>query len=134
MPLLEALRQRPEVVLGLLTGNLARGAELKLRHYGVWEFFEFGAYADDHHDRNELGRFACQRLREKHGIDLPCERIFVLGDTPHDIACARAIGARAIAVATGGSTREQLAKAAPDYLFDDFTDVDAVLAALQPSL
>lgn len=128
VPLLEALRQRPDIALGLLTGNLARGAELKLTHYDVWHYFEFGAYANDHHDRNELGRFACARLRERHGIDLPCDRIFILGDTPHDIACARAIGARAIAVATGGSGREQLAAAEPDFLFDDFSDLDAVLA------
>jgi phosphoglycolate phosphatase-like HAD superfamily hydrolase len=130
VPLLEALKQRPDVALGLLTGNLARGAELKLTQYGVWHFFEFGAYADDHHDRNELGRFACTRLKEKHGVTIACERIFVLGDTPHDIACARAIGAKAIAVATGGATREQLAGATPDFLFDDFSDLPAVLAVL----
>ena len=118
------------MVLALLTGNLARGAELKLTHYGVWDYFEFGAYADDHHDRNELGHFARTRAQERHGIKFPPERIYVLGDTPHDIACARAIGAKAVAIATGQYTHAQLAEHAPDFLFDDLADVSAVIAAL----
>lgn len=130
LPLLEALKNRPDMVLALLTGNVERGAELKLSHYGVWTFFEFGAYADDHHDRNELGPFAQRRARERHGIDIPPQRIFILGDTPHDIACARAIGARAIAIATGKFTRPELSAFQPDFLFDDLSDLDAVLAAL----
>ena len=125
--LLEALQSREDIVLALLTGNLARGAEIKLTHYGVWHFFEFGAYADDHHDRDELGHFARTRAREKHGIEFPSERIFVLGDTPHDIACARAIGAKAVAVATGKFSRTELAALAPDFLLDDLSDVTAVL-------
>jgi phosphoglycolate phosphatase-like HAD superfamily hydrolase len=128
--LLDELKLRPHMLLGLLTGNLVRGAELKLSHYGVWHYFEFGAYADDHHDRNELGRFAQVRAREKHGVEIPPERIYILGDTPHDVACARAIDAKAVAVATGGYTRAQLAACEPDFLFDDFSDVSAVLAAL----
>jgi len=130
LPLLTALRSRDEAVLALLTGNLARGAELKLTHYGVWQYFEFGAYADDHHDRNRLGHFARVRARERHGIEFPPERIFVLGDTPHDITCARAIGAQAVAIATGKFPRENLAAAMPDFLFDDLGDLDAVLQAL----
>lgn len=126
-PLLEALKPRSDIVLGLLTGNLARGAEIKLTHYGVWHYFEFGAYADDHHDRNQLGHFARQRAREKHGAEFPPERIFVLGDTPHDIACARAIGAKAVAIATGKFSVENLKALAPDFLFSDLGDVAAVL-------
>ena len=128
--LLDALKPRADMVLALLTGNLARGAELKLTQYGVWHYFEFGAYADDHHDRNELGPVARQRARTQHGIDFPPERIYVLGDTPHDIACARAIGAKAVAIATGQFTHAQLAEHAPDFLFDDLGDVSAVIAAL----
>ncbi|MDQ3624026.1 MAG: haloacid dehalogenase-like hydrolase [Verrucomicrobiota bacterium] len=130
VPLLDALHARPDVVLALLTGNLQRGAELKLTHYGVWHYFEFGAYADDHHDRNELGHFARSRARERHGIEFPPEKIYVLGDTPHDIACARAIGANAVAIATGSFNREQLASYGPDFLFDDLSDATAVLTAL----
>ena len=128
--LLDALRERPDCVLALLTGNLVRGAELKLTHYGLWHYFEFGAYADDHHDRNELGPVAQARALERHGIAFPPERIFILGDTPHDIACARAIGARAIAIATGRHTRAELEPHGPDFLFDDLRDLGAVLAAL----
>ena len=128
--LLESLRARPDIVLGLLTGNLARGAELKLTHYGVWEYFEFGAFADDHHDRNELGRFACARALERHGVEFSPEQIFILGDTPHDIHCARAIGARAIAIATGAFTREELSRFHPDFLLDDLESAAAVLETI----
>jgi phosphoglycolate phosphatase-like HAD superfamily hydrolase len=130
LPLLDALQPRADIVLALLTGNLARGAEIKLRHYGVWHYFEFGAFADDHHDRNQLGPFAQARARAQRGIEFPPERVFVLGDTPHDIACARAIGAKAIAIATGKFSQADLAAHAPDFLFDDLADSDAVLAAI----
>ncbi len=130
LELLDALKARADIVLALLTGNLARGAELKLTHYGVWDYFEFGAYADDHHDRNQLGHFARDRALERHGITFPPERIYILGDTPHDITCARAIGAKAVAIATGQYTYAQLAPHAPDFLFDDLSDVPAVIAAL----
>jgi phosphoglycolate phosphatase-like HAD superfamily hydrolase len=130
VPLLDALRSTPDAVLGLLTGNLARGAELKLRHYGIWDYFEFGAFADDHHDRNELGNFARSRARERHGVEFDLAKIYVIGDTPHDIACARAFGAKAIAVATGGATREQLATHSADALFDDLSETSKVLEAL----
>jgi phosphoglycolate phosphatase-like HAD superfamily hydrolase len=127
--LLKALHGRDDVVLALLTGNLVRGAELKLSHYGTWHYFAFGAFADDHFNRNELGPIAHARARER-GHEIPAEHIYVLGDTPHDIACARAFGAKAIAVATGGATRARLAEHAPDALFDDFSDTAAVLRAL----
>ena len=127
LPLLAALKPRSDMVLALLTGNLASGAQLKLTHFGVWDYFEFGAYADDHHDRNALGHFARERARKKHGIEFPPERIFVLGDTPHDIACARAIGARAVAIATGNFSLAELAAFSPDYLYSDLGDVPAVL-------
>ena len=128
--LLDTLKTRPHVAVALLTGNLVRGAEIKLSHYGVWNYFEFGAFADDHADRNRLGPVAAERARERHGVEFPPERIFVLGDTPHDITCGRVIGAKTVAIATGGFSREQLAEHAPDFLFDDLGDVPAVLAAL----
>src|SRR5207302_2447471 len=97
LELLEKLRSRPKVVLALLTGNISRGAQLKLEHYGVWHFFEFGAFADDHHDRNQLGPFARARAKEKHGREFSAAEIDVIGDTPRDIACGKALGARTIA-------------------------------------
>jgi phosphoglycolate phosphatase-like HAD superfamily hydrolase len=130
LDLLNALKPRPHLAIALLTGNLSKGAEIKLTHYGIWHYFEFGAYADDHHDRNQLGKFAAARAKEKHGVEFAPENIFVLGDTPHDIDCGRAVGAKTVAIATGNFSREQLAAHQPDYLFDDLSNVDEVIARL----
>ena len=128
--LLQRLHHNPEIVVALLTGNVERGAQLKLTHYGLWKFFEFGAFADDHHDRNQLGAFARQRAREKHGLEFEAAAIDVIGDTPHDIACGKAIGARTIAVATGRFSLGELSAHAPDVLLRNFADVDAVIKQL----
>ncbi|MEP6956088.1 MAG: haloacid dehalogenase-like hydrolase [Chthoniobacterales bacterium] len=128
--ILERLHGRDDRVLALLTGNLRRGAQLKLECYGLWKYFEFGAFADDHHDRNELGAFARRRAQERHGHDFEASAIDVIGDTGHDIACGRIFGARTIAVATGSWTRAQLAEHHPDLLFDDLGSVDQVIATL----
>ena len=128
--ILERMHAKEDRVLALLTGNLQRGAELKLRRYGLWEYFEFGAFADDHHDRNQLGPFARTRACERHAFDFPPRAIDVIGDTAHDIACGKAIGARTIAVATGSSSVEQLAAHEPDFVFEDLSDVEAVMAKL----
>ncbi len=117
-------------VLALLTGNLRRGAELKLTRYGLWQFFEFGAFADDHHDRNELGTFARQRARETHGHGFDSAQIDVIGDTGHDITCGKAFGARTIAVGTGSWSRERLQACHPDFFFEDFSNVDGVIDTL----
>lgn len=130
LEMLEKLKSRKHVVLALLTGNISRGAQLKLEHYGVWHFFEFGAFADDHHDRNQLGPFARARAREKHGREFSAAEIDVIGDTPRDIACGKAFGARTIAVATGTWSREQLAQHDPDFLIDDLADVDHLIDTL----
>jgi phosphoglycolate phosphatase-like HAD superfamily hydrolase len=128
--LLEYLADRPEISLGLLTGNVARGAQLKLEYYGLWNFFSFGAFADNHHDRNELGAVACARAEEKTGRTFAADRVDVIGDTGHDIACGQAIGARTIAVATGSWPRQRLANAGPDFLFDDFSENETVRTQL----
>jgi phosphoglycolate phosphatase len=128
--LLERLKPQPHVVLALLTGNLQLGARLKLQHYGLWDFFEFGAFADDHHDRNELGAFARKRAQLRHGHDFDAADIDVIGDTNHDIACGKAFGARTIAVATGSWSRERLQGCMPDFLFDDLSDTEAVIERL----
>ena len=117
--ILEEAHQRPELVQALLTGNIEKGARLKLTRYGVNHFFDFGAFADDSSIRNELGPHAKRRAEEKHGEEFPPERIFVIGDTPHDVACARAIGAKAIAVATGSFTKRQLKDCGADAVFTD---------------
>jgi phosphoglycolate phosphatase len=128
--LLERLETRPHTTLGLLTGNLARGAQLKLEFYGLWKYFPFGAFADDHHDRNELGAVACTRALAYTGSQFTPSSVDVIGDTEHDVACGKAIGARTIAVATGSRSREALAKSEPDFLFDDLSQTGDVIAKL----
>jgi phosphoglycolate phosphatase len=128
--LLEALHGREDCVLGLLTGNIEKGAELKLSHYGVWDFFEFGAFADDHVDRNKLGPVAHSRAVERHGISFEAQDVFVLGDTPRDIDCARAAGFVAVAIATGSYGKEELAAHNPDFIFEDLSDTRGVLVKL----
>ena len=117
--ILEEAHRRPDLVQGLLTGNIEKGARLKLTRYGVNHFFAFGAFADDSPVRNELGPHAKRRARERHGEEFPPERIYIIGDTPHDVACARAIGAKAIAVATGSFSRKQLEACGADAVFTD---------------
>ena len=130
LKLLQKLKSRPHLVLALLTGNVSRGARLKLEHYGVWHFFEFGAFADDHRDRNQLGRFARARAKEKHGREFAASEIDVIGDTPRDIACGKALGARTVAVATGRWSHTELAKYQPDVLIDDLSDAEAIIDTL----
>src|SRR6201981_3419779 len=126
----QPLKSPPHLVLALLTGNVSRGAQLKLEHYGVWHFFEFGAFADDHHDRNQLGPFARARAKEKHGLEFLAAEIDVIGDTPRDIACGKALGARTVAVATGKWSRDELARYQPDFLIDDLSDVETIIDTL----
>ena len=130
LELLQRLKSRRHLVLALLTGNVSRGAQLKLEHYGVWHFFEFGAFADDHRDRNRLGPFARARAKEKHSREFSASEIDVIGDTPRDIACGKALGARTIAVATGIWSRDQLAKYQPDFLIGDLSNVKGIIDTL----
>jgi len=120
--ILETVARRPDLAQGLLTGNLVRGAQLKLDHFSVWHYFPFGAFADDSPLRNELGPHALRRAGEHHEAHFAPAHTFIIGDTRHDIACARAIGARAIAVATGRFSVEQLAAESPDLLLRDLSD------------
>lgn len=130
LELLQRSAQQPDTTLGLLTGNLERGAKLKLEHYQLWHFFAFGAFSDDHHDRNALGAFAVSRALAGTGIKFGGAQVDVIGDTGHDIACGKAIGARTVAVATGSWSREELAEHEPDFLFDDLSNVDEVIKTL----
>jgi phosphoglycolate phosphatase-like HAD superfamily hydrolase len=124
---LDAVHAHPEIHQGLLTGNHEAGAKLKLEHLGIWKYFEFGAYADDSHIRDELGPFALKRAKEKLGIDFPPERVFIIGDTPHDVACGKAIGAKTIAVATGSFSVAELEACTPTFTFKDLSDTQGFL-------
>lgn len=127
LELLETFHQRPDVAQGLLTGNVERGARIKLEHFRVWHYFAFGAYGDDSPFRDDLGPHALRRARAHHATDFAPERVVVVGDTPHDISCGRAIGARTVAVATGGFSREELAAHGPTAVFADFSDPAALV-------
>ncbi len=129
--ILEHIDKSDRFFQGLLTGNMKRGAEIKLGHYGLWRYFPFGAFADDAVHRNELGPHALRKAVACHGVEFPPDRTFVIGDTPHDIDCGKVIGARTIAVATGKYGVEALETHQPDALFNDFADFEALLNALE---
>lgn len=125
-----ALAGRDDAVVGLLTGNIERGARVKLRPTGLLPFFRLGAYGSDDADRRRLPAVACARACALTGRAFPFERVTIIGDTPLDVDCARACGARAVVVATGQHTAAELAACRPDLLFPDFADVDRVLTSL----
>jgi phosphoglycolate phosphatase len=132
LPLLDALDASSNAFLGLLTGNYAEAAEVKLAHFDLWRYFRCGAYGDDAHDRNHLVPIALNRARAQgfpHPVD--ADRVVVVGDTPRDVACAHAHGARIVAVATGEYSAGQLRAAGADIVFNDFADTPAVVAALK---
>jgi phosphoglycolate phosphatase len=129
--LLETLHRRDDVLQGLLTGNFEDGARIKLGHFGLWQYFRCGAFGDDAADRNALVPFALRRARACGLADVTPDRIFVVGDTPHDIACARAVGAVPIGVATGGFTARQLRDTDATAVFEDLRDTDAFLQLLR---
>lgn len=120
---LSALSDPP--MLGLLTGNIRLGAEIKLRRYELWDVFEIGGFADDSEDRNQIAEAALQRGRRVLGGQLRGEEIVVVGDTPHDIRCGRFIGAKVLAVATGGAKLGELKKHEPDWAVEDLTKISA---------
>jgi phosphoglycolate phosphatase-like HAD superfamily hydrolase len=128
--LLDRLGGEPGVVLGLLTGNIERGARLKLEPPGFNRYFSFGAFGDDSADRYCLPAIAVARARERTGRDFPGASVVIVGDSVHDVACGRSLGVRAIAVATGPTPAERLAAERPDALFADFADVDAAAQAI----
>ncbi|HUF28099.1 MAG TPA: HAD family hydrolase [Gemmatimonadaceae bacterium] len=131
LPLLDALEARPNVVLGLLTGNIAEGATAKLEAVGIAPSrFRVAAYGSDRESRPELPAVALQRARELLGVDVAPGAAVVIGDTPADIDCGRRAGTRTVAVATGRYTVEQLAEHDADAVFGDLRDTGAVLRAI----
>lgn len=109
--------------LGLMTGNIAKGAELKCQHYGIADYFSFGSYGDDHWDRNRLGPIALARAEAATGMRFSAEEILVIGDTPKDVACAHAFGARCWAVATGAFDERALADCGADRVLRDLVNL-----------
>ncbi len=128
--LLESLSDRSDVLLGLLTGNLRQGASIKLGHYGIDHYFQLGGFGDEHINRDDVARAAMQAVVQHPQADIDSAEVWVIGDTPADVRCGRAIGARVVAVATGTYSDEQLESTEPDHQFADFSDPQALLALL----
>ena len=131
LELLDALELEKRVVVGLLTGNIESGARAKLTAAGIDPArFRVNAFGSDHELRPELPAVAQRRASELLGIEVQGNRLVIIGDTPADIQCGEAIGARAIAVATGGYSIEQLAAHEPYAVFESLADTNAVLSSI----
>jgi phosphoglycolate phosphatase-like HAD superfamily hydrolase len=128
--ILAELERRDDVFVGLVTGNFEAGARVKLGHFDLWRYFTCGAFGGDAADRNALVPFALERARACGLPDIPDDDILVVGDTPHDVTCAHAAGATAVAVATGTSSVEELRAAGAQHVFEDLSDVQAFLRLL----
>jgi phosphoglycolate phosphatase-like HAD superfamily hydrolase len=128
--LLGRLAALPGVTLGLLTGNLERGARMKLDPPGFNPHFPFGAFGSDSEDRYRLPSIALERARAFSGRDFSGKRIVIVGDSVHDVLCGRPLGVRAVAVATGPTPAAWLAAQEPDALLESFSDVEAALEAI----
>jgi phosphoglycolate phosphatase-like HAD superfamily hydrolase len=126
-PLLDELDNHPAIHLALLTGNFERAAYVKLGHFGIDRFFAWGSFGEESADRNELARIARRRAKERAVPPLALERTVVIGDTPHDVECARAIGARVIAVATGNFSVEQLQRSHADVVLEDLSETTQIV-------
>lgn len=124
--LLEQLSPRKDLALGLLTGNFANGAQLKLKHFNLHHHFDFGGFGDEHLDRDDVARDAYRTVQTRLPHVTP-DRIWVIGDTPSDIRCGRAIGAKVVAVATGMFPAHELEPHRPDILLNDLTEAESWL-------
>jgi phosphoglycolate phosphatase-like HAD superfamily hydrolase len=127
--LLDELAGRDDIAIGLLTGNIEPGARIKLREAGLDHYFAFGAFGSDDEIRNNLVPIARERARAHFGEEFPGGRTVVVGDAPADVLCARAGGARSVAVASGWTDRAELAALSPDALLDSL-ELPAALAAI----
>jgi phosphoglycolate phosphatase len=128
LELVDYLHQHSSALLGLVTGNVSNAAPVKLRAANFdMSHFPVGAYGDDAMNRDDLPILALTRAQRHYGHPIEPEQVVVVGDTPADVQCARALGAVAVGVMTGFATREAMEAAQPDYLLDDLTTFTAVL-------
>ena len=129
--LLDVLDTRPDILVGLLTGNIKAGARLKLRAAGIdFARFRLGAFGSDAERRDELPAIAAERAAVFMGGVPRGRRIVIIGDTPADVTCGASVGAVSVAVATGSYAAEELAAAGASAVFDTLADTDRVVAAI----
>lgn len=127
LPLINAERH---VITGILTGNFKGSAAIKLQRFNLLTYFRFGVWADDSAVREEMPHIARRILKRDFNMEMPFNQIIIVGDTIHDIHCARSAGAISVAVGTGWENREALLAMEPDYFFDDLSDVKRVIEVL----
>ena len=127
---LEILSRYPNYFIGLVTGNIETCARVKLRKFGLHNHFILGAFGQEHADRNQIASLALARARQKLQPGQQIAHRFLIGDTPSDIAAARALGARCIAVTTGSHSREALEDAGADIVLNDLGNVSEVLSII----
>ena len=128
--LLDALAAHDDVGVGLLTGNVAGGARLKLSSGGLWGRFDFGSYGSDHELRDKLPSIAVARAKDLWGEVVTAEKAIVVGDTPRDVQCGKAGGTATMAVATGSFSVDELSAHDPDHVLEDFSSTTAVVDLL----
>jgi len=129
--LLPALQSRDDVALGLLTGNFEEAARIKLGHFDLWDYFRCGAFGDDAADRNQLVPFAVDRAKACGLGEFAFGDVIVIGDTPSDVACARAVGAVPVAVATGTYSLDALRNTGAPIVLEDLSDTEGFLRMIE---
>jgi phosphoglycolate phosphatase len=128
--LIDELERHEHALLGLLTGNIERGARLKLARFDLNKHFPIGAFGSDAMDRNALPAIAKLRGEKHYGQSFEPDQLVIIGDAENDIRCAKGFGAKSLAVNSGRTTREQLMALSPDYLFSSLADTEAILTAI----
>ena len=128
---LDSLVRQNRAVLGLLTGNIREGAFIKLRHFGLDQYFQTGGFGDLEEERVSIAREGIQAVASHHRIDIGVDKVVIIGDTPFDVRCAKMLGARSIAVCTGYSERRDIEETHPDWIFNDLTDLFTLHRVLQ---
>lgn len=132
--LLDVLAADPRVTLGILTGNVAHGAHLKLKAVGLDGYFQLGSYGSDSANRRDLPAVAISRALAQTGYAVSGKEVVIIGDTPYDVDCGKVLDNRTIAVATGSFTLDHLKACEPDYAFDSLEPTDAILHAIHVDL
>ncbi len=130
LALLDSLLTKEKCYLGLLTGNIERGARIKLERFGLNKYFPLGAYGSDSHDRMHLPAIATNRATEHYRIKFAPSQVVIVGDSIYDVMCAKGYGAKSIAVNTGSTSRSDLEEQKPDFLFSSLADTDEVVEAI----
>lgn len=130
--LLERLSRRPDVVLGLVTGNVEACAWIKLQQFDLQGHFLLGAYGNEHADRNRIATLAMERVQARLAPGETLDAVFLIGDTPNDIRAAHTIGAVAVAVATGRHSQEELRAQGADMVLPTLADTAGILRNLLP--